>query len=103
MKTLLLATLLLFTNSDCLIATKIPFPRSEYNNKQFNELSMKHVDTWIKTYEAIKLPYETYAKPGYLNEYEFLYAWCNNLHQFVLIAYHNNKYNYYKYNPIFIK
>lgn len=102
MKTLLLAFLLI-TNSTCNIAIEIPFPESEYHKKVFNELSMKHVDTWTKTYEEIKLPYQTHAKQGYLNEYEMLYAWCPNLNQFVLIAYHNNKGGFYRYNPIFIK
>ena len=103
MKTLLLATFLLFTNSTCQLSVEIPFPPNEYKKKVFNELSIKHVDTWLKTYDEIKLPYQTYAKPGYLGEYEYLYAWCPNLNQFVLIAYHNNKYKYYRYNPIFIK
>ena len=104
MKTLLLAlSLLLFSNSECEIAVKIPFPESEYETKQFNDLSMKHVDTWVKTNTEKKLPYQTYPKQGYLNEYELLYAWCPNLNQFVLVAYRNNKWGYYRYNPIFIK
>lgn len=102
MKTLILAVLLL-ASSDCQIAVKIPFPASEYSKKQFNELSMYNVDNWTKTYSEIKLPYETYAKHSYMGEYELLYAWCTNLNQFVLVAYHNNKFGYYRYNPIFIK
>jgi hypothetical protein len=103
MKTLFLAlSLLLFSNSECQVAIKIPFPPSEYKNKSFNDISYSKVDTWKLSQEEIKLPFETYAKPYALGEYELLYAWCTNLNQFVLVAYHNNKWKYYRYNPIFL-
>lgn len=102
MKTLLLA-LLLLTSSECQIAVKIPFPASEYSKKRFNDLSYYNVDNWTKSQTEKQLFFQTVSRFEGRGEYELLYAWCTNLNQFVLVAYHNNKWGFYRYNPIFVK